>query len=207
MNRYQINLYFKILAKRFPHACEIVLTGAAAGAIYGNVRATLDIDFAVRFKARSARQIKLRWREFEKATHDVTRLTGIVVQYAEDIDRWSTITFLDYWKHTRKFNQFGSIKVKLLDPLYWAIGKLTRYLDPDIRDMIQVFKKNGTAWRALAKVMGTALRKSPKSTACFLFRKQVEDFFAAYGKKIWGRHFMPEHAFAVFHRHAGIVLP
>ncbi len=206
MNARQINHYFKTLTLFFNEPCEIVLTGAAAGAIYGRVRASLDIDFALKIKTRSASQKEKSWHEFELAVKKVSEATGIVAQYAEDIDRWSSITFLDYWEHTKRFKRFGKIEVKLLNPCYWAIGKLTRYLDPDMRDLIEVLKKTKTSWKELTRVLGLALRKSPKSTACFLFRRQVEDFLGAFGKQIWGSSFESQKAISLFQKTAGIKL-
>ena len=203
MNAREISRYFQILSALFKKPCTLLLTGAPAGAFYGRIRATMDIDFAVKRKTPLPQKDKF-WQEFSDATHAASRRTGIAAQYAEDIDRWSSITFLDYWKHTHCFKRFGKIEVRTFDPSYWAIGKFTRYLDPDIRDLIQVFKKTKTSWRKLARVLGVALRKSPKSTACFLFRRQVEDFFKAYGKRIWGKRFRQEIAIAAFHAAAGI---
>ncbi len=206
MNARQVSRYFKTLSLFFAAPCEILLTGAAAGAVYGRVRASMDVDFALKIKVLRASEKQNAWQEFEAAAVKTKEATGIAAQYAEDIDRWSSISFLDYWKHTRPFKRFGRIDVQLLEPAYWAIGKFARYLDPDVRDMIHVFRKTKTSWPELARVLGSALKKSPKSTACFLFRRQVEDFFTAYGKKVWGRKFSGYEAIRLFHKSAGIKL-
>jgi hypothetical protein len=197
MNKKQIERYFKILDKVYSKKCRVIVTGAAAGALYGSVRATMDIDFS----AEAA-----DWEGFSKAVEETSVRTGIAAQYAEDIGRWSSITFMDYKKHTFIYGRFGHIEVRLMEPPYWAIGKLSRYLDPDIRDLVKVFKKTGTRWQETVSVAGRALRKSSKSTACFLFRKQVEGFLGQYGKKIWGNAFNAKEAVAIFHRQAGIKL-
>lgn len=204
MNKGQIKRYFGTLAKIFKQPCRIILTGAAAGVIYGRIRSTMDIDFAVKFKTRSKRKADELWQDFSKATSEVTARTGIVVQFAEDIDRWSSITFLDYQENTRPFEWFGSIEVRLMDPCYWAIGKFTRYLDPDVRDLIEVLKKTKTTWSRLVSVSGQALKKSPKSTSCYQFRIQVEQFLASHGRLIWGKSFEPAKAVQKFHLCAGI---
>jgi hypothetical protein len=195
MNKKQIERYFKILDKIYSKKCRIILTGAAAGALYGRVRATMDIDFS----AQAA-----DWENFSKAVEEASVRTGIAAQYAEDIDRWSSISFMDYKKHTFIYGQYGLVEVRLMEPSYWALGKLSRYLDPDIRDLVKVLKKTGTQWQETASVAGRALRKSPKSNACFLFRKQTEDFFKQYGKKIWGRPFDAKEAITIFHKKAGV---
>ena len=196
MNLQGILRFFRALEKYFHKPCRVILTGAGAGIIYGKVRATLDLDFAL--------DLKGNWKEFQEAARRASLKTGIAVQYAEDIDRWSSITFLDYKKHTRPFKRFGSMEVRVLDPSYWAIGKLARYLDPDIRDLIQVLKKTKTSWKKLARLLGLALRKSPKSTACFLFRRQVEDFLTTYGRQVWGKTYSKEQAIGIFHQSARI---
>lgn len=195
MNKTQVERYFKILSKLYPKKCRIILTGAAAGSLYGRVRATLDIDFAVR---------TADWIGFEKAVRETTERTGILAQYGEDIDRWSMISYLDYDRHIQVHKKIGVLEICLMDPAYWAIGKLARYLDTDIRDLVTVLRKTATPWRSLMTVTGKALSESPKSTACALFKRQVEDFVRRSGRRIWGRGFPAEEAVALFHRSAGI---
>ncbi|MCB9800411.1 MAG: hypothetical protein H6757_06600 [Candidatus Omnitrophica bacterium] len=204
MNKQQISRFFRILSKEYHRPCTVILTGAGAGAVYGNVRATMDIDFCLVLKSRSKKNKQADWREFEEKVKEVTLRTNIAVQYAEDIDRWSQITYLDYQKHTILFKKFGSIEVRLLDPLYWAIGKMTRFLAPDVRDMIHVFKKTKTSPIKLAALLGKALRKSPRSTMCTSFRRQVELFFEEYGATTWGKNYSAESAVKAFRKAARI---
>lgn len=195
MNKRQIERYFKILDKVYARKCKVIVTGAAAGALYGRVRATMDIDFSAETED---------WEDFSDAVKETSMRTGIAAQYAEDIDRWSSITLMDYKKHTFSYGRFGHIEVRLMEPSYWAIGKLTRYLDPDVADLVKVLKKTGTKWQETASVAGRALRASPLSNVCFIFRKQTENFFKHYGKKVWGKAFDPNEAVAYFHKKAGI---
>jgi hypothetical protein len=205
MNRKEINRYFEILSARFRRPAVVILTGASCGSLYGSVRPSMDIDFALKLKAKSGRKKETVWQEFADAVRQATALTGIQVQYAEDIDRWSQITFLDYARHTRPYRKFGALEVRLLDPAYWAIGKLTRYLDPDVRDMTEVLKKTKVSWKKLAPLLGRALRESPKSTACYAFRRQVEHFFSVFGKNIWGSSYSAKEAISAFHKATEIV--
>ena len=64
----------------------------------------------------------------------------------------------------------------LLEPAYWSIGKIARYLDPDVDDLVRVFKKQRVPALKLAKLWGKALAKSPRSSASFSFKKHVEHF-------------------------------
>ena len=200
MNQKAIDRYFKELSKHFHHPCRILLTGAGAGVIMGHVRATMDVDFAVRFTSKK----NVLWSEFEKAVSLAKQKTQISAQYAQDIDRWSAITYLDYERHTKKYRTFGPIKIEMLDPLYWAIGKLTRFLDSDIQDLVIEFKKQSVSWRKLAPLLGLALKKSPKSDACGQFKKQVEYFFYSSGPTIWKKNYDPSEALSLFHQSAGM---
>ena len=76
-----------------------------------------------------------------------------------------------------------------------SLGTLSSRILGFVRDII------------IAKLLGTALQKSPKSTACYLFRRQVEDFLKAYGRQIWGKAFSHLEAVRIFHRSAGIREP
>ncbi len=206
MTRREIDRFFRVLSKSFPKSCRILLTGAGAGAVMGRIRATMDLDFAVRFERLERKKKEILWHKFDKAIKETTLRTGIAVQYAEDIDRWSSITYLDYDRRTKTYKRFGQIQVQILLPEYWAIGKLTRYLDPDVRDLVEILGHNQTPWRRTCRLWGKALGQSPKSTACGLFRRQVENFLTNYGRKIWGRRFPLDQALKEFHQSAGIRL-
>ncbi len=197
MNKRQIDRYFSVLSKLYPKKCRLILTGAAAGVLYGRLRSTVDVDFA----ARTA-----DWAGFSKSVSETGLRTGIAAQFAEDIDRWSSITLLDYERHTFLYKRFGKIEVRLMEPAYWAIGKLSRHFDSDVQDMVKVFRKTATRWEDVASVAGAALKASPKSTACFQFRKQVERFFEHFGRKTWGRAFDKDAAISRFRQSAGIRL-
>lgn len=204
MTEKEIIQYFKELSSLFQHSARVLLTGAVAGSIYGGVRATMDVDFALEFKTRSKASKQKLWEEFQQAAEKVRERTKISAQYAEDIDRWSSITYLDYKKHTKKYKNFGKIEVRILDPAYWAIGKFTRFILQDERDLVQVLRQTKTPWKELLRVLGHALKKSPKSTVCFQFRTHVENFLKIHGKEIWGKGFSIEKGIAEFHESAGI---
>ncbi len=200
MNRRQIDRFFKILDAEFRQDAKVILTGAAAGTILGSKRPSMDIDFALELKNLSDQN----WRQLESAIRKAIDKTGIKANYAEDIDRWGMITLLDYKNHTKLYKKYGKLDLRVLDPAYWSIGKMTRFIDPDIQDMIEVFRNKKISPFSLAKVWGKALSESPKSTALARFRRQVESFFESYGTKIWGRSFNATKAIRQFHRSAGV---
>ena len=205
MHSTVIDRFFRILAKEFDQPATVILTGAAAGSLLGHIRTSRDIDFAVRV----ARPGEDTWERLASAIDRARQRVGIEVNYAEDIDRWSSVTLLDYRRHTTAYRRFGALQVQVLDPIYWAIGKLGRYLEIDVNDLVAVLRHHRVpahrvpAHRAV-EVWGSALRSSPKSAALFQFRRQVEHFLRTYGKTVWGRAFDPEAAVRRFHRAAGI---
>lgn len=199
MNPKQVDRFFRGLARDFRRGAVVYLTGAAAGSLMGNVRPSLDIDFGVRIRSGAG-----VWRELETAVDKNRRLTGLAVNYAEDLDRWGQITLLDYQKHARAYKRFGRLELRVLTPGYWSIGKMTRYLEPDLRDMEAVFKSQKTSPLGLARLWGRAVAASPKSTAQFQFIRQVELFLETRGPRIWGNDFEPPKAVRAFRKKAGI---
>lgn len=201
MNQKQIDRFFHQLNLRLrgitKEKIEIILTGAAAGILLGGNRPSIDIDFAINCK-------KKYLKDVEDAIRQASGVTGIAVNFSEDIDRWSQITFLDYKKHTLAYKTFGIVKVSILSPAYWSIGKITRYLDPDIDDLVKVLKNNPISPLKMIKIWGEALLKSPHSSASFSFRMHVEHFLKTYGRVVWGEGFHQDKALEAFWKACGI---
>ena len=174
-----IDLFFGTLAKEWPHATEILLIGGAVALIVGSNRTTEDIDFEAALGSGS------KWEDFQRAIEKIKEKLGIRVQFSESIERWSMISYLDYAKHRNPYKRYGKIKVAFLEPAYWSIGKVSRYLDQDIQDMVLVFSKEKTDPLRLARLWRKALNESPVSTQLFNVKKQMHHFFRTYGPKIW----------------------
>ena len=196
MSPRQIERFFSILAQEYRRPAWVILTGAAAGSLLGHVRPSLDIDFAII----PARRDSKTWEHIERAVERTVQLTGIRANYAEDIDRWSPISFLDYQRHTRPYRVFGSLTVRLLDPAYWSIGKISRFLDPDIRDLVSVLRRQRIPAPRLLGVWARAIRRSPRSPAQTQCRRQVEDFLRGFGPRVWGKSFHADRAIELFHQ-------
>lgn len=176
------------------------LTGAAAGALMGRIRPSLDIDLGLELLGRSPPS----WDTVEGAMARTTKLTGIPASVAEDIDRWGMITLLDYKRASKPYRMFGLLQLRVLAPAHWSIGKLTRFLDADVRDVAIVLKRQAVTAPSAVGLWGRALRASPASTSQFSFRRHVEAFLRANGTEIWGRRFdVPLHI-RLFHRAAKI---
>ena len=200
MDIRQIEQFFKIIDEEFRKDTKVILTGAAAATIWGSTRPSMDIDFAVEIGSRSAED----WQCLEDAVKKAKDKTGIQANFAEDIDRWGMVTLLDYKGNSKLYKKYKYLTLMVLDPAFWSIGKMTRFIDPDIQDMIQVFAKKKTSPAKLAEVWGKALKESPRSTTLIRFRRQVESFFESYGSKIWGRNFDTSQVINQFHKAAGI---
>jgi hypothetical protein len=171
--------------------------------LLGGARPTRDIDFGV-LPSGSLDVRAAVWNQIEQAISDVAHERSIAVQYAEDIERWSMIALPSYQRHTHLYRRFGRVFVHLLDPEYWAVSKLMRYLDTDIVDTVTVLRTQRVSPGKVARICGRSLRASPRSSALWLFRRQVEHFFKEHGKSVWGQGFDPEEAIRTFHRTAGI---
>jgi hypothetical protein len=203
LNPSTLDAFFAALAARVPCRVKLILTGGAEALLLGSTRPTQDLDFGV--VPTAPPQIdEQQWAKVEAAIAEASRITEIAVEYSGDIDRWSSIAMPDYQRHTRPYKRFGRVSVHLLEPAYWAVPKLARYLDTDSTDLEAVLRAQGVKPQQLARVCSQAFRASPRSTALFPFRQHVEHFFRAYGTGIWGEDFDAEAAIRAFRRGAGI---
>jgi len=189
----ELEQFWERLAAVWPHPTTVYLTGGAAALVLGGARPTRDIDFEVQFHSP-----RPNWEAFASAVDAVSQATGIGAQYAESIDRWSQVTFLDYREHTRPVRRFGQLEVRVLDLLHWSIGKISRFYDQDAQDLIAVFKRHRPDPLKVATLWERALRASPKSTQLRPTREQALYFFRTHGRRIWGKQFSLEAVEAVF---------
>jgi hypothetical protein len=206
MTRRRIEHFLGVLARELDRPARAYVTGAAAAALWGRVRPSVDVDLGVELLGPRGDRGR-SWQAVETAITRTTRLTGIPANVAEDIDRWGMITLLDYRRSSRRYRRFLKLDVRLLHPTNWSIGKLTRFLDSDVRDVTAVFREQQVAPNTAARTWGRALRASPASTAQIQFRRNVEYFFTRHGRSIWGRAFEPAFAARAFERAAGIKRP
>ncbi len=194
-----IEKFFRVLAREYDAAATIIVTGAAAGSLFGHIRPSQDIDFGVVLGHST-----IQWERFQEAVTRTVQQTGIQVNFTEDIDRWNSIVLLDYRRHTMPYRRFGRLAVRLLAPAHWAIGKLTRYFDLDVDDLVRVLRRTHVPVVSTVRLWGKALRESPRSTAVIQFRNQVEHFLKTYGRQVWGPRFDAEAALAQFYHAAGL---
>lgn len=200
MKRSFIERFFEALDGEWGRPVEIILTGAAAGALLGHVRTSVDIDFEIRTKKQT--DVSL-----EEVIRKVSERTGIPANYSEDISHWSMIDFLDYRRTALPYKTIGKLRIKLMAPEYWTIGKMGRFVEPDIRDLVSIIKKRKLAAERLIRLWSRALRSSPLSLASKEFRDHVIDFLKNYGRSAWGKNFDVPKAITLFRQLAQIKYP
>jgi len=185
----EIDQFFSLLAKRLSFPVTIVLTGGGAAILEGVSRATRDLDFQVNFlRASSAHQ-----DAFIVAIGEVEHETGIAAQFDNAIESWSSISWPGPGPGLKsyRYKRFGSLDVRILDPLWWSIGKIARYLAYDVSDVIVVFKRMKVKPEQAARSWGKALGRSPLSNAQPIFRRQAIAFLKDHSAAVWGKKVNP----------------
>ncbi len=104
MEKEDVRRFFNELSQGWSQPTRVLLLGGAAALLLGGRRPTMDVDFEVQIPPDQG-----LWDAFEEAIQEVRKKTGIAAQYAESIERWSQLTFLDYRKTSRSFGLFGKI--------------------------------------------------------------------------------------------------
>lgn len=195
MKRDLIDQFFVELDRELARPAKIILTGAAAGALMGNFRPSLDVDFEIRLKGVPREKEIVHLAE---AIERVTAKTGIAADYSQDIGHWSMIDHLDYRNKAIPYKRIGQLEIKHISPEYWTLGKLARFLSIDIQDLIRVIQKNRLDPERLVKLWARALVASPPSLSLQSFRRQVKEFIHRYGKSVWGSGFDAEKVISLF---------
>ena len=202
MKKNIVDLFFLELDRALARPASVILTGAAAGAIYGNVRHSVDIDFEIRLKRKKGDRNQDEM--LQDLIREVSSKLGIAANYSDDISHWSMINYLNYRKSSIRYKKIGNMDIRLLAPEYWTIGKMARFLEIDVKDVIKVIKKKRLRAGPLISLWARALRTSRLSLAKGQFRRNVENFLHMQGKKIWGGAFDGERAINDFRRSAGL---
>ncbi len=181
MNKRQIDLFFKTLDRELGLKGTIILTGASAGSLMGHIRPSFVFDFEIRL-ARKTPQTKAK---LEKSIDKAAQIVGVAVNFSENIGGWSRIHYLDYRKTALPYKKMGNLEIKLIAPEYWTIGKMARFLELDIQDMIKIITKKKLKPKRLISIWAKAVRSSDLSLELGQFRNHVNYFFRNHGKKLW----------------------
>lgn len=201
MKQADIDRFFEALDKTLNIDAEVILIGAAAGALMGNVRPSLDIDFEIRARQELDAAAKEGLNDSIQA---VSKGLAISVNFSDDIGHWSMIDYLDYREKAVPYKRIGRLNVKLAAPEHWTIGKMGRFLELDIQDMMKVIRANKIPAERLIETWAKALKASALSSELGQFRRHVEFFLKKCGPQVWGESFSSDEAISRFHRGVGI---
>lgn len=197
MREKDIDFFFKTLDEELRHSADVILTGAAAGSILGNIRPSVDIDFQMKLRGAPSQNVSFFP---DDAVKRASERTGIAVNFSDSIDRWSMIGLLDYEKHALPYKTIGHLTIKVLSPDYWTIGKMGRFYEIDIQDMIAIIKKHQLSTARLTGLWARILRASGPSLSRKEFYEHVIYFFKEHGHRIWGKGFDAEEAVKAFEK-------
>lgn len=176
MNKTKVRVFFKTFSKLQKSKIKIHLTGGIAAMYYGGVRPTEDIDFAI---SRSDENIV-------ENLNKTSQSLGIPIQYSTDIQRWGMINIPNLNQGAQYQFSEGLVEVYCLAPEKWAVGKLSRFYEDDLKDLVKVFTEQKTALQKCLKYWKKALEESPDSSEKRLFENNIKYFLENYSKKIWG---------------------
>ena len=202
MRKNIVDLFFLELHRGLSTPASVILTGAVAGGIYGNVRHSIDIDFEIRLKRKIGQRDQ--GEKLQELIGEVSSKLGIAANYSDDIGHWSMINYLDYRKTSIPYKKIGQLDIRLLAPEYWTIGKMTRFMEIDVKDILKVIKIKRLRLGPLVALWARAIRASPLSLAKGQFKRNVENFLRSHGKKLWGKSFNGEKAIENFRKLAGL---
>lgn len=198
-----VDQFFSQLDKSIDQPVKIILTGAMAGIILGNIRPSMDIDFEIEFSSIDHPPESLI-KKIEFAIQATSKQLNIPAQYSENIQGWSQISFLDYRETSTLYKQIGKVEVRMMSAEHWSIGKMARYLELDEIDITRVFKRHKVDQEKIAALWGRALKSSSRSYKSREFKDHVVHFFKRNGKKIWGKSFDSDAAINAFQSTTGL---
>lgn len=181
-----IDEFLEILNRELDMRAEIILIGASAASLMGHVRPSLDIDFEIRPKSKTSKTYK---KKMAQAIQKAQEQLKIAVDYSENINGWSMVNYLDYRKTAIPYKNIGKLDVKLIAPEYWTIGKMARFLELDVQDMIKIIRSKKLNPDRLKLIWLKAIEASDLSLELGHFKDHVIFFIKRHGRKLWGKDF------------------
>ncbi|MBI1821653.1 MAG: hypothetical protein HY036_06305 [Nitrospirae bacterium] len=156
---------FEEFARIHQRPLQILLVGGLSLYFYGMPdRATMDVDAEVKTGLEDL-------FHFLKEHH-------VPADLSENFSGWSVIAMPPgYPERSSIAVQTGLLEIRILAPVDFIIAKLRRFTEIDIQDALFVARKYQISPEAVKQTAESAISHSPKDTALFLFRKNVEEFF------------------------------
>ena len=154
----------RAFVKETEGSLEVILIGGLAVQHYGlKKRATVDIDAEVKGDI--------------EGLQNYLRAKRIPADLGENISGWSVVAMPPgYRDRIIPIHQEERLKVSVLDPVDFIIAKLRRFTEEDISDALFVAGKYHIDPARIKHAAEEAVRHSPKDTALFLFRGNVDLF-------------------------------
>ena len=200
MNKRKIHYFFRQLDANLDATATVIVVGASAASLMGHVRPSFDIDFEIRLKRNTATKKTLLTKMILKSAQE----SGVAVNFSENIGGWSMINYLDYRKTATPYEFFGKLDVRLIEPAYWTIGKMTRFLELDIQDMVKIIRKKKIQPARLIGIWAQAFKTSDLSLELGQFKDHVLYFLKSYAKKLWGKKVDPQRLSELFLKQSGV---
>lgn len=170
MSRLKLKDIIRLLREfsRNGHPLEIILVGGLSMEYYGlKERATLDIDAEVKGDIEEL----LSFLKKNKIPADI----------GEDISKWSLISLpAAYRQRATTIHSDDNLKIKVLSPLDFIVAKLRRFTEEDLEDALFVARKFRVKIKDIRTAAEEAIKSSPKDTAIFIFKKNLEVFTAKF---------------------------
>lgn len=143
---------------------KVILIGGLALHYYGKKeRKTGDIDAEVKGEVESLVQM--------------LKKRSIPSDIGEDISGWSVVSMPPgYRRRVINIYRDALLSVNVLNPVDFIVAKLRRFTDEDMEDALFVADKFKVTSLAIRKAADAAISNSPKDTALFIFRKNLELF-------------------------------
>lgn len=151
---------------------EVLLVGGLALHHYGmKNRATIDIDAEVKGDI--------------EGLFNFLKSKQIPADLGEDFSGWSIVAMPDGYRE-RAIRIFGDKKltIKVLHPVDFIHSKIRRFTEEDIEDAIFVAKKFNIKIEEIEAAAADAIKKSPKDTVLFIFKKNLHIFLKKLKKNL-----------------------
>ena len=145
---------------------EIILIGGIAIQYYGmKDRATIDIDAEIKGNV--------------EGLFNFLKARDIPSDIGENISGWSVIGMPEGYKERAiEIYRDEFLTIKVLLPLDFVIAKLRRFSEEDINDALFVVRRYDISPSEIKEMAEEAIKNSPKDTALFQFRRNVDIFIS-----------------------------
>ncbi len=167
MSQVELDRVIELL-KEFTRAdknrLQVILLGGLALQYYGmENRATVDIDAEVRGDI--------------EGVFNFLRSNNIPADMGENVSGWSVVGMPPgYRERVVGIYSDEFLQVNVLHPLDFVIAKLRRFTEEDIEDALFVVRKYNIRGDEIETSAEAAIRNSPKDTALFVFRRNIDIF-------------------------------